>query len=135
MQGKFQALQNQEHVLQWIKQSHPAIPGLIAQLKGIPTKKRYKCATVFMDLYSNLSYVYLQQSMAANETIKAKEAFERYAKSYGVAIQHYHADNGQFAETQWIKHCKENGQSLSYCGVNAHFQNDKAEKWIQEELC
>jgi len=115
-----------------VDQAESPVPGLIAQLKGIPTKKCYKCAAVFVDLYSNLGYVYLQQSTAANETIKAKEAFERYAKSYGASIQHYHADNQRFAEAQWIKHCEENGQSLSYCGVNAHFQNGKAEKRIRD---
>jgi len=56
-------------------------------LKGIPTKKHYKCTTVFVDLYSNLGYVYLQQLTAADEMIKAKkEAFKIYAKSYSVSI-------------------------------------------------
>jgi len=76
-----------------VDQAESPVQGLIAQLKGIPTKKCYKCATVFVDLYSNLGYVYLQQLMAANEMIKAKEAFERYAKNYGILIQNYHADN------------------------------------------
>ncbi len=75
------------HVLD---QTESPVPGLITQLNGIPTKKCYKCATVFVHLYSNLGYIYLQQLTAAEETIKAKEAFERYdAKSYGVSIQHY----------------------------------------------
>jgi len=54
----------------------------------------YKCATVFVDLYSNLGYIYLQQSIAAEESIKAQKAFERYAKNYSVSIQHYHSDSG-----------------------------------------
>ena len=38
--------------------------GFIAQLKGNLTKRRYKYATVFVDQYSDLSYVYLQKAQA-----------------------------------------------------------------------
>jgi hypothetical protein len=36
------------------------IPGLLAQLKGIPTKKRYKFVTVFVDNHTRFTYVQLQ---------------------------------------------------------------------------
>jgi len=35
-----------------VDQSESPVPRLVAQLKGIPTKKRYTCATVFVDLHS-----------------------------------------------------------------------------------
>ena len=47
-------------------------PGLIAQMTGILTKKRYKYATVYVDQATRLGYVYLQQSATAEETIKGK---------------------------------------------------------------
>eukprot|EP00978_Attheya_sp_CCMP212_P038830 scaffold196406_cov35-Attheya_sp.AAC.1 len=67
-------------------------PGLIAQMTGILTTKRYTYATVFVDQYSRFSYVHLQKTATAVETIEAKKAFERYAKDSGIMIRAYHAD-------------------------------------------
>jgi GAG-pre-integrase domain len=73
--------------------------GFIGQIKGRLTQRRYKVATIFVDHYTSLSYVHLQQSTSAEKTLKAKQAFELYAGTFGTKVQHYHADNGQFAET------------------------------------
>jgi hypothetical protein len=107
-------------------------PGLIAQLKGILTKKRYTVATVFVDQYSGLSYVHLQTSTTAIETLEAKRAFERYAAKHGVTIKHYHADNGRFVENAFVEDVNAQRQTNSFCGVNAHFQNGIAERRIRE---
>ena len=77
--------------------------GLIAQLKGIPTTKCYKAATVFVDHYSCLSYVHLQKTTSVDETMEAKEAFERFACAHGITIMHYYADNGRFADNKFRK--------------------------------
>ena len=45
---------------------------------------------------------------------------------------HYHADNGRFADNAFIADCNPQLQSLSYCGINAHFQNGIAERRIQD---
>jgi hypothetical protein len=71
-----------------------------AQLKGKLTKKRYKCATVFVDHYSRLRVVHLQLDNKSNETLVAKLTFEQYAAEHGVNVLHYHCDNGRF---QWGK--------------------------------
>jgi len=63
-----------------IDQSESLLPGLVAQLKGIPTKKRYTCATVFVDLYSDYLYVHFQYSTNAQDTLEAKHAFKRFAR-------------------------------------------------------
>ena len=55
------------------------VPGLIAQMVGFLTKQRYKYVTVFVDQASQMGYVYLQKTCSAEETIKAKKAFEKYA--------------------------------------------------------
>eukprot|EP00934_Nitzschia_sp_Nitz4_P000920 Nitzschia sp. Nitz4//scaffold577_size2809//140//955//NITZ4_009285-RA/size2809-processed-gene-0.1-mRNA-1//-1//CDS//3329554798//920//frame0 len=107
-------------------------PGFIAQLKGKPTKQRYRCATVFVDHFSRLSFVHLQQSTSGIETLEAKKAFERFADSHGVSVKHYHADNGRFADTLFVRHTASLGQSISFCGVNAHHQNGIAEKRIRD---
>ena len=51
-------------------------PGLIAQMTGFITRKRYKYATVFVDQFSGLGFVYLQREASVEETLEAKKAFE-----------------------------------------------------------
>lgn len=109
-----------------------ATPGLIAQMAGFLTKERYTAATVFVDQYSSLSYVHLQKSTTAYETLQAKATFERYAKQRGVLIQHYHADNGTFAANDWVRDCYSKQQGLTFASVNAHHQNGKAENRIRQ---
>ena len=93
-------------------------------------KERYHYATVFVDQHSSLGFVYLQKTSNMAETLKAKETFEKYAANHGVIIRHYHADNGRFADRGWINHIQEKGQTISFCGTNAHHQNGVAEKCI-----
>ena len=47
-------------------------------------------------------------------------------------IQHYHSDNGQFADQSFINHVHSKGQTISFCGTNAHHQNGVAEKRIRD---
>ena len=107
-------------------------PGFLAQIKGFITRRRYRAATVFVDHFSDLSYVHLQSSTTGADTLDAKKAFEAYARHHGVTVRHYHADNGRFAEHKWVHHCQDNGQTISYCAAYAHFQNGKAEKRIRD---
>ena len=107
-------------------------PGLIAQLKGKLTQQRCKYATVFVDQYSGYTFVYLQNRLTSEETVMAKHAFESSASQRGVKILHYHADNGRFADNSFIADCKAQRQGLSFCGVNAHFQNGVAERRIRD---
>jgi hypothetical protein len=72
--------------------------GFFAQLKGRLTTKRYCAASIFVDHFSCLRYVHLMQDLLSDETIKAKDAFEQYAAEHGVAIKHYHCNNGCFAD-------------------------------------
>jgi hypothetical protein len=106
-------------------------PGLIAQVKGWLTTNQCHVATVFVDHYSRLSYVHLQKSTNAEETIKAKIAFERYAAKSNVQVKHYQADNGRFGENAYKAAVEREGQTISFCGVNAHFQNAVAERRIR----
>jgi hypothetical protein len=105
---------------------------LIAQLRGWLTRKRYAAATIIVDHYSWLSFVYLQQGTKSDKTMEAKRAFEAFAKSHGVTIRHYHANNGQFAEATYMEHCARSQQTITFCGANAHFQNSIAEKCIRD---
>ena len=101
-------------------------PGLITHLKGKLKQQRYKYATVFVDQYSGYTFVYLQRRLTSAETVMVKHAFEHSADQRGVKVIHYHADNA------FINNCKAQRQGLSYCGVNAHFQNGIAERRIRD---
>jgi Reverse transcriptase (RNA-dependent DNA polymerase) len=109
-----------------------ATPGLVAQISGVLTTKRYKCATVFVDQGSRLGYVHLQKSSSAEETIEAKEAWEAYARTHGVTVKAYHADNGIFRANKWVESCRKARQPLTFAGVNSHHENGIAERRIKE---
>ena len=69
----------------------------------------------------------------ADETVLAKEAVEWYATSHGVTVLHYHADNGRFPDNKFRKSIdKTRGQTLTFCSVNAHFQNGVDKRRICE---
>ena len=84
---------------------------------------------MFVDHFSDLTYVHLMTEMNAEATVEAKRAFERMAATHGVKVQHYHSDNGLF-DTKAFRDSIE--QSLSFCGPNAHHQNGKAETRIKD---
>ena len=104
----------------------------IAQLKGRLTNSWYTCATVFVDNFSRYCYVHLQQSLSSADTLAAKKAFELHAKSMGVDVLHYQADNGRFQDNAFKDSCFESGQRLSFCSVNAHHQNGVCERAIRD---
>ena len=107
-------------------------PGLIAQMTGFLTTKRYKYATVYVDQFSRLGFIYLQKTASAEETIEGKKAFEAYARRHGVRVLNYHADNGIFKAFLWMEECRKEQQGMSFAGVNAHHQNGIAERRIRE---
>ncbi len=106
--------------------------GFFAQLKGGLTKKRYRCCTIFVDHYSRLRFVHHQVDDSSMETLAAKLAFEKFAAEHGVHISHYHCNNGRFADNAFKESCKNGHQRLTFCGVNAHFQNWIAERAIRD---
>ncbi len=106
--------------------------GFYAHMKGKLTKKRCRCATVFVNQYSHLRFVHLQVDNSSVETVAAKRAFETFAAKHGVKIQHYHCNNGRFSDNAFKQVCHDARQQLTFCGVNAHFQNGIAEHSIRD---
>ena len=47
-------------------------------------------------------------------------------------MAHYHCDNGRFADNAFKNDVRDKMQFISYCGVNAHFHNEIAEKRIRD---
>ena len=70
--------------------------GFFAQLKVKLTNKSYCAATIFVDHFSGYKYVYLMTQLLTEKTVEAKQAFKQHSSESGVAILHYHADNGRF---------------------------------------
>ncbi len=80
--------------------------------------------------FSQVRYIYLMHNLSSNKTILAKQAFEQFASHQGIAIGHYHCDNGLYANNTFATHCKQRHQPISHSGINAHFQNGIAKKAI-----
>jgi hypothetical protein len=106
--------------------------GFVAQLKGRLTHGRYKVATILGGHYSRLGYVHMQKDSLSLETLKAKHAWELFARERGIIVKNYHADNGRFVDNAWKDSLLEENQEITYCGVNAHCQNGIAERRIRD---
>jgi hypothetical protein len=115
-----------------VDQLESPTPGLIAQMTGKLTTKRYTYATVYVNQRSRIGYIHLKKTSSAEETVKGKNAFESYARRHGVIIQNYLADKGIFKARLWVDECKKKGQGLTFAGMNAHHQNGIAERRIRE---
>ena len=70
------------------------MPGLITQITEILNTKRCKHAAVYVDVFSGVSYTYLQTTTSAEAILLEKAAFEQYAHQHGVKDHDYHAYNG-----------------------------------------
>ena len=108
-------------------------PGFVPTHRGRPTLQRYKAATVFVDHFSDYTYVVLMiGDPTAKTTVDAKLEFERVMAQHGVKVRHYHCDNGLFDTKDFKAAVSGAGQSISFCGVNAHHQNGIAERRIRD---
>ena len=105
--------------------------GLIPQMKGRLMRAKYYAATVFVDHFSDYTYVHLMQDTTAQTTLEAKNAYELLLSTYGRKAIAYHADNGRFAERVFIQDTKDKGQQITYCGVGSHHQNGIVERRIR----
>jgi hypothetical protein len=75
--------------------------------------------------------MHLLKKQDAEEAVQAKEAFENYVESFGIDVHHYHADNRIFHAKEWRSACSESHQGLTFAGVDAHHQNERAEQRVR----
>ncbi len=99
--------------------------------KGKPTNATYHAVTLFVDHASRYQYLEMHQYTGADEAVAVKEKFERHAKGCGVKINKFRADNGVFATNKWRQSLIAGNQVITYCRVNAHWQNGIAERNIR----
>jgi hypothetical protein len=76
-----------------VDQMQSMVPGMVGQIKGTPTRQRYHYVTIFVDQFSGLGFVHLQKTCSGEETLDAKMAFEGFARSLNVKIQHTMGDS------------------------------------------
>ena len=100
-----------------------AQPGLIPQMSGFLTSERLWGVTTFVDHVTDFVYVHLMRDMTLEETLLAKQAFEKVMAQAGHDVKHYHADNGRFADKGFIDAINTKDQKITFCGVGAHHQN------------
>ena len=115
-----------------VDQMESRTPGFIGMMRGLLTKQRYICATVFVDHYSDFTYTHLQRSTSMKDTLKAKTTIEAILRRTGIIVMHYHVDNGCFADKDFLNDIVECKQTISFCGAYAHFQNGNVEKNIRD---
>ena len=72
------------------------------------------------------------RDFTAESTLAAKKEFEHRCAVRGVKVEHYHADNGRFAEPAFVNECKRCRQDITFCGVGAHHQNGISERKIKD---
>ena len=77
-------------------------------------------------------FVKNQVSLGVGETIQAKNEFETWLwEEARLHVKHYHSDNGVFNTEMFTENCKEGGQTQSFSGVGAQYQNSEAQRAIQ----
>ena len=75
--------------------------------------------------------MFLPDSLAAPDTVKAKLKYEREAVQLGVQVQKYHGDNGIFTAQEFQVELEKAEQKMTLSGVGAHHQNGIAERAIR----
>ena len=98
---------------------------------GKASSATYKGGCIFIDHCSGFVFIVDQLGFSAVESIRAKQAFEQMALQHGVVIESYLTDSGAFKANAFVKHIREHGQLIRYCGANAHHKNGVAERGVQ----
>jgi hypothetical protein len=124
-------MSNQTGDIVSVDQMVSLIPGLVTQITGALTTKRYNYATVYVDQVTRLGYVHQQKGATAEETLEGKEAFEAYARSHSVSIKLTRNTMGSCTPTNGL--IVAGGQArLNFRRVNSHHKNRIRKRRIME---
>ena len=89
-------------------------------------------ATIFVDHVSVYTHVALMHDLTLDKTILAKTYFERLAHDGGTSIKAYRSNNGRFADKGFHDSVQDCYQTITFCAVGGHHQNDIDEIKIKE---
>ena len=106
------------------------VPGIIPQVKGKLMEAFYCGVTVFVDHFSDYTYVHLMRDNYCASLSETKSAFERLCGTFQVRASGYHGDNGRYADAAFRQDIEDNNQSHTFCGVSSHQQNGITERRI-----
>ena len=94
--------------------------------------KKFSGGCIFVDHATGYIFTAMQTHLNTHETLKAKEAFERHCRDFGVVIQTYLSDNGSsFSSKEYQTKMEQFQQIQRFAGVGAHHHNGIAERGIQ----
>ena len=112
-------------------QAESTNPGRPLTHSGRNSTKKIHVVTIFVDSISHKVYAGFQQSTGATETVASKQEVEIDAKSCGVNLKAFRADNGIFKSVEFRYDLDDKDQRITFCGVGAHHQNGVAERYIR----
>jgi hypothetical protein len=79
---------------------------------------------------SSLVYATFHSSKATDELVSSKNEFETWVSHFNIKIMNIRADNGVYSAKVLRDACDRQQQSLTFCGIGAHWQNGIAEHFI-----
>ena len=97
-------------------------------MSGFLTNHRLWGDTTFVDQVSDHVYVHLMWDLYLSDTLIDKEAMEKVIAQAGRSVNHYHADNGRFADNRFFDDINRKSQIRTFCGVVWNHQNGIIEK-------
>jgi hypothetical protein len=106
------------------------VPGCPFTTKGLPSTKRLRYVSFWVDHYSKYVYATFYETKASHELLYSKADFEAFSSQYNIKIQAIRADYGVYAAKCFRDSCMKNQQQLSFCAAGAHWQNGIVERFI-----
>lgn len=97
---------------------------------GAKDDEKYKGGVIFVDHATGFVYVVHVLNFTAGEALRAKLEFESVMANLGIALVHYHTDNGTFTAEEFTQQIDSNFQQMTLSGPGAHHQNAVAERAI-----
>jgi hypothetical protein len=105
-------------------------PGRPFTTKGSASAQRYNYVSIWVDHSSTFVYITFHSSKAATKLVQSKTEFEQYAARFNVKIENIRADNGVYTAQLFRDSCLRQQQDLTFCAVDAHWQNGVTEWFI-----
>lgn len=105
-------------------------PGCLMTTSGLPSSKRYRYCSFWVNHFSQFIYVMMHEMKRAEELLRSKLEFEDFASKYNINIKNIRADNVVYTAKCFKEACLKKQQSLTFCAVGAHWQNGIAERFI-----
>ena len=107
-------------------------PGRLPHTKGKERpSEQYHGGTIFYDHASSFIWISHQVTLSAAATVMSKHDFERFARSHGVTVKSYRADNHPYSLTTFLDDIEMLDQEITFSGVGAHHQNGASERTLQ----